>query len=63
MKNNMEIRNKAKSSGVYLWEVAAECGINDSNFSRKLRNELPQNEKDAIIGIIDRLAQRKEEVR
>jgi len=58
---NKEIRSAAKNAGVRLWEVAAAYGINDGNFSRKLRQELPQEEKEKILAIIDRLAQEKQE--
>jgi hypothetical protein len=58
---NKEIRDAAKKAGIHLWQVAAACGINDGNFSRKLRQELPQNEKQKILAIIDRLAQEKQE--
>lgn len=61
MKNNMEIRNKAKSCGIRFWEIAAKLGINDGNFSRKLRQELPQEEKEKVLAIIDRLARERQE--
>ena len=61
MSANMEIRNAAKKAGIRLWEVAAACGVNDGNFSRKLRQELPQEEKEKILAIIARLAQEKQE--
>lgn len=57
---NKGIRSAAKNAGVRLWEVAAAYGINDGNFSRKLRQELPQEEKEKILAIIDRLAQEKQ---
>lgn len=59
---NKEIRSAAKNAGVCLWEVAAAYGVNDGNFSRKLRQELPQEEKEKILAIIDRLAQEKQGV-
>lgn len=59
--HNKEIRSTAKNAGVRLWEVAAAYGINDGNFSRKLRQELPQEEKEKILAIINRLAQEKQE--
>lgn len=59
--HNKEIRSAAKNAGVRLWEVAAAYGINDGNFSRKLRQELPQGEKEKILAIINRLAQEKQE--
>lgn len=59
---NREIREAAKKAGVHLWQVAEACGINDGNFSRKLRRELPQEEKQTILEIIDRLSKEKQEV-
>ena len=61
MKNN-DIKEAAKQAGVRLWQVAEAYGMNDGNFSRKLRKELSQNEKVKILGIIDRLAQEKQGV-
>ena len=58
---NKEIRNAAKNAGVRLWQVAAAYGVNDGNFSRKLRQELPQEEKEKILTIINQLAQEKQE--
>lgn len=62
MQENRDIRNAAKNAGVRLWEVAAAYGINDGNFSRKLRQELPPEEKEKILTIIDRLAREKQGV-
>lgn len=56
MQANMDIREKAKQAGVRLWQVADAVGLNDGNFSRKLRKELSQDEKRHILDIIDRLA-------
>jgi hypothetical protein len=39
-----------------LWEVAEKYGVNDGNFSRKLRRELPAEEKQKIISIIDQIS-------
>ena len=61
MKNN-DIREAAKKAGIHLWQVAEACGVNDGNFSRKLRMEVPQEEKEKILAIIDRLAQEKQGV-
>lgn len=60
MKANQEIRTRAKQSGVYLWEVAEKLDITDSNFSRKLRRELPAAEKTQIMALIDEIAAEKE---
>ena len=53
---NQDIRSRAKARGVMLWEIAAELGVNDGNFSRKLRRELPDDLKTEIYSIIDRVA-------
>lgn len=43
-------------AGVKLWQVAERLGINDGNLSRKLRRELPEEEQDKILEIIQELA-------
>lgn len=53
---NVEIRKAAKQAGVCLWQVAERVGVNDGNFSRKLRRELPTEERDKILEIINELA-------
>ncbi len=58
--NNMDIKRRAKQNGVHLWEVADKLGIIDSNFSRKLRKELPDSEKQEIFKIIDEISAEKE---
>lgn len=53
---NHEIRQTAKKSGVKLWQIADKLGINDGNFSRKLRHELTETERVNILNIIAELA-------
>lgn len=50
--NNKDIRETIKESGVKYWQIAERMNINDGNFSRKLRRELSQSEKDQITEII-----------
>jgi hypothetical protein len=40
MMKNIEIKALIKKNGLYLWQIADKLGMNDSNFSRKLRKEL-----------------------
>ena len=54
--SNQEIRRAAKDSGVKLWQIAEEYGVNDGNFSRKLRKELSPEEKSRILSIIKKLS-------
>ena len=52
---NTDIRLEARTSGVKLWQVAEALGMHDSEFSRKLRKELPKKEKMNIKAIIEQL--------
>jgi len=54
------IREAAKSKGVLLWQIADKLGISDNSFSRKLRHELMQEERDTIMRLIDELAEEQE---
>lgn len=56
--SNLDIREEIKTAGLKLWQVAQEYGINDGNFSRKLRRELSDTEKQKISAIIAKLTQR-----
>lgn len=56
MKNNATIRNEAKRRNVRLWQIAEALGVQESFFSKKLRKELPQDEQEKILNIIDTLA-------
>lgn len=53
---NLEIRTEAMSRGIKLYQIAAACGMRDNSFSRKLRHELPEEEKRQILEIIERLS-------
>lgn len=57
---NKDIREAAKQAGVCLWQIAECLNMNDGNFSRKLRRELPNQEKEKIVEIINELAKEKE---
>jgi predicted XRE-type DNA-binding protein len=57
---NQDIKNYAKSKGVRLWQIAEALHINDGNFSRKLRKELSEAQKEEIIRIIDRIAEKRD---
>lgn len=56
---NDVIRNAAKVKGIRLWQIAEKLGVNDGNFSRKLRRELPEEEQRRILGIIEELCERE----
>ena len=56
---NKEIKEAARKAGVYHYEIAERLNIQDSAFSRKLRRELPDQEKMEILEIIKTLAAEK----
>lgn len=62
-KANQDIRNKMENNHIRYWQVAYELGITDSMFSRKLRIELSDKEKEKINKIIDNLIKEKQEER
>ena len=53
------IKERAKKAGVKLWQIADKLGINDGNFSRKLRKELSDDDKQKIFDIIAQLQREK----
>lgn len=54
--SNRDIRNAAGGYGIRLWQVAEAIGMNESAFSRKMRKELPMEEKEKILAVIENLA-------
>ena len=60
-KANQDIRTAVSECGFKLWELAEAMGINDGNLSRKLRRELPSEQKARILKTIDRMKERRDE--
>lgn len=54
--NNLDIRKVAEQANVKLWQIADYLGKTDGNFSRMLRKELKEAEKQKIFAIIEELA-------
>ena len=55
---NNEVRQRMKDAGVPQWLVAEALGKNEFSFSRELRHELPDEEKQRILDAIDRIAEK-----
>lgn len=53
--SNADIRTAAKNAGVHLYQIAAEIGVSEPTMTRKMRYEMPKNEKDKILSIIEEL--------
>lgn len=58
--SNLDVRRYAKEKGVCLWQCAEVMGISEPTMTRKLRRELPEDEKSKLFEIIDSLADGKE---
>lgn len=56
---NTEIRMAMIMNGVRQYQIAPRYGLNESNFSRLLRDELPQEKKDRILSIINELSKER----
>lgn len=53
---NYDVRAMAKNNGVCLWQIAEELGIADTTLCRRMRRELPTEEKERIFSIIRKLS-------
>lgn len=54
---NEAIRKRARERGVFLWELAARVGVTDSTFSRRLRKQFSEGETEALVQMIDEIAE------
>lgn len=52
---NEDIRRAMGAKGVKQWKVAKAINMNEGNFSRKLRKELSEEEKQHLLKIIAEL--------
>lgn len=53
---NADIKNKLKEAKIFQWQLADKLLISEMSLVRKLRYELPQEEKQKILKIIEELA-------
>ena len=53
---NQDIRRAAAGAGVKLWQIAEAMHMADSSLSRKLRRELPPEEKPRVFAVIRELS-------
>lgn len=56
---NEDIRAMARENGVYLWQIAERLQCSDGNFSRKLRREFSEKDKNRVQEIVKQLKERK----
>ena len=61
MRANKDIRDAVEEKGFRLWELAEALGLSsDAALSRKLRRELPNDQKEHIFRVIDRMVERRQ---
>lgn len=51
--NNVSFRAYVKEKDVKYWQIAERVGLNDGNFSRMLRHELPLDKLADLKKIVD----------
>lgn len=54
--NNLEVRVAIKHARLFGYEVAEALGISETHCSRKLRKEMPPEEKERVLAAIEKLA-------
>lgn len=59
MRANHEIRNECRKHNIKLWELAEWIGVSESTMTRKLRFELPSEQREHILRMIYKLAGHK----
>lgn len=57
MRKNVLVREIAAKRGVKLWQIAYALGISDATFSRKIRQEFSAEEREKILGLIEKIAE------
>lgn len=57
--NNLDIRQEWKKAGLSMWQIAEKYGYTDCTFSKKLRKEFSQEEKNKVRSIILQLVNEK----
>ena len=56
---NSEIRQAAKESGVFLYEIAGKLHISEPTMTRLMRNELGEKKKGELLAAIAKIAAEK----
>lgn len=53
---NKDIKDLAKSKGVYLYEIGLKLGISAESLTKRLRKPLTDTQREEIINFIDEIA-------
>lgn len=54
---NKDIKRAIGGRGLTQWQVADALGISEATFYRKMRKELPEDEKQKILAVIEAMGE------
>lgn len=57
---NKDLRAYAKEKGIFFWQIAKVMGVSEPTMTRRLRSELPEQDKHEIKRIINELSAQNE---
>ena len=57
IKANQDVRQAAIQKGVKHWQIADQMGIREEAFSKMLRKELPEETKQKIMEVIEKMTE------
>lgn len=52
---NKDIRIRCLENGIRFWQIALQLGVSPETITRKLRTELPEEEKEAIYRAMEQI--------
>ena len=53
---NQDIRDMLKDNGLTQWDLCKALGIGETTLYRRLRDELPEDQKQEYMNVIKKLA-------
>lgn len=56
---NKDIRIRCLESGIRFWQIALQLGVSPETITRRLRTELPENEKEVFYRAIEQIMRNK----
>ena len=60
MKANSEIRNYMERHHITLWELGAKLGKSENTMIRRLRMELPEQDKEVLFSAMAEIVKERE---
>ena len=60
MKANMDIRERMERHHIPLWELGAKVGKSENTMIRRLRMELPGEEKAVMLAAVEEIVKERE---